>query len=652
MSLASSDEDVDDLPEKVLPRDCYWFIAAGPYGTNRGTCGSVGEEKDNEQAVSNNQDVAHPYMPFMYGIVVWFFQTSFLLLMILSKVHPEWSANEDVDNPDVDDGKQLATYVPAKNSAIVLFTQALALCAFLIFREDSLNDFCSGMTLLAHRKYNNFWHRLSCVLRAMQGFMACFTALVLIMTSSDVIDIVLNFTAVNLVSLFDNIGFDLAASGKYGETMKKASLQIENRVRCVEENLEDYFMWQWVPFSAIAALFLGIFFVIVVGQEKETTWTTEILRVQFGESTGLEEYSGCYKTLGKEHDRRMMYYRHGKNDNTTWLAYCKTDRRQWVFFNYKDELNQTNPCDATTNEVAHSYKTNTFDISTSFELQWFSSYNTPLDGMFFIRNVEDDPDIEQNCQNFLNDGECDSRFNNHYYNYDGGDCCAATCTKANCEESLTEAFEISVIGGDAKGFPNCKDESMVNLITTLHSIEYRVPDWAGQGGGTNDTQWKEIWNPVLTLECDDKMIFSIPVEWSMRGNKEIARVSKNSVCFLNVDFFEPIWEVNISSTIEGSTKTSEVVYRNSIPMDINQIPPTRTVIFRDESLIGTIPTQIGLLNPNLEVLDFSMNALTGTIPSEIAMLKKLSILDLSKYSVRRVDLAKENLRSMNRAFIS
>eukprot|EP00536_Pseudo-nitzschia_multiseries_P007889 jgi/Psemu1/256662/estExt_Genewise1Plus.C_1910008 len=125
------------------------------------------------------------------------------------------------------------------------------------------------------------------------------------------------------------------------------------------------------------------------------------------------------------------------------------------------------------------------------------------------------------------------------------------------------------------------------------------------------------------------MVFSIPIEWSMGGNNQKARVGKSSDCILTVDNFEPIWKLNVSSTIEGSMKRPEIVYRNLIPRDINKFPPTRNLLLRDENLVGTIPPQIGLLNPMLEVLDLSMNALTGTIPSEIALLENLSILDLT-----------------------
>uniref|UniRef100_A0A7S4EKM4 Disease resistance R13L4/SHOC-2-like LRR domain-containing protein n=1 Tax=Pseudo-nitzschia australis TaxID=44445 RepID=A0A7S4EKM4_9STRA len=691
--------DENEIPFPPLPRDCYWFIASGPNGICRGEVQDekLGENQDPKQDQApvqgrvQNQNCIDLYqsIPFVYGIIVWFFQLAFLLLMVFSKVHPGWSANEDVDNPD-ESYSPLARYVPAKNSGIVLLTQVLALCAFLIFQEDSLSDFCTGIALFfkPNWRHRTSWHHLACFLRASQGFMACMTALVLVMTTSNVIDIVLNFTAVNFISQLDNNAFDLARSGKYGNILRDEAVCVEARVTQLEQNtleisraneakksmtleerntamevelqtrmveisttentigetsteFEDdddyrkgYCVREWIACSLIATLFMGFFATIVIYQEKRTTWTTKILRVQFGESTGLEKYSGCYKNFGEMYDRRMVYYSHGKSDNTTWLAYCKNDRRQWVFFNYdKRVIDNTNPCDAKTNEVAHSYKTNSFDISTSFELQWFSSYNTPLDGMFFIRHIEDDPDVEQNCQNFLNDGECDLNFNNHFYNYDGGDCCAVTCTKGDCTENLDEAFAVNVAGGNARGFPNCLDATMVNLITTLHNFQFEIPNWALESYASNGVKWEEIWKPILTLECDQKTVFSIPIEWSMIGNYQIAKVEKNSDCVLTVDNFEPLWKMDISGNIEGSEETVEIVYRNPIPNDINKLPPTRTLLLRDGNLVGTIPTQMGLLDPDLEVLDLSLNSLTGTIPSEIASLTKLTILDLSNNKI-------------------
>ena len=60
---------------------------------------------------------------------------------------------------------------------------------------------------------------ISCSLRFIQGFLAIIATFLLIVTSDDVIEIVLNFAAVNFISNLDEVGFELAKWGKYGPVM-------------------------------------------------------------------------------------------------------------------------------------------------------------------------------------------------------------------------------------------------------------------------------------------------------------------------------------------------------------------------------------------------------------------------------------------------
>ena len=54
--------------------------------------------------------------------------------------------------------------------------------------------------------------------------------------------------------------------------------------------------------------------------------------------------------------------------------------------------------------------------------------------------------------------------------------------------------------------------------------------------------------------------------------------------------------------------------------------PLDAVKFYDNELVGTIPSEVGLLTP-LTYLDFYDNDLTSTIPSEIGLLTQLTYLD-------------------------
>jgi hypothetical protein len=97
------------------PDDCYSFIAQG-WADNKG--------------------------PFDYGLFVFSFQTSFLALMICSKMVRSMSSEEDIDNA----GEQgFAGFIPANASLVVRTTQFLSIMAFLIFAEASMNDVATAV---------------------------------------------------------------------------------------------------------------------------------------------------------------------------------------------------------------------------------------------------------------------------------------------------------------------------------------------------------------------------------------------------------------------------------------------------------------------------------------------------------------------------
>ncbi|VEU39904.1 unnamed protein product [Pseudo-nitzschia multistriata] len=57
--------------------------------------------------------------------------------------------------------------------------------------------------------------------------LASLVVFVLVVTTPDVIDIILNFTAVNFISGFDDVAFELAQWGKYGPRLEKEANRIE-----------------------------------------------------------------------------------------------------------------------------------------------------------------------------------------------------------------------------------------------------------------------------------------------------------------------------------------------------------------------------------------------------------------------------------------
>ena len=83
----------------------------------------------------------------------------------------------------------------------------MALLSYCTFADESVKDMTTAIEMwpsIKKAQKGNHVKRimLSCFLRFLQGLMAILVALLMIVTTADVIDIILNFTAVNFISAF------------------------------------------------------------------------------------------------------------------------------------------------------------------------------------------------------------------------------------------------------------------------------------------------------------------------------------------------------------------------------------------------------------------------------------------------------------------
>ena len=168
-----TNNNVINIQDQYFPSDCYSFL--GLYGP-----------------------LHHPWY-FSFGMMPFVFQVILSILLILSVVCPKLGTHEDVDNPDSDDGF-FAAFIPANVAPIVKATQITSILVYVIFADSSLQDVASAVNLFprfSQVKRVDKARRLvfSSILRATQGILATSAVLLLVVTSSTVIDIILNFTA-------------------------------------------------------------------------------------------------------------------------------------------------------------------------------------------------------------------------------------------------------------------------------------------------------------------------------------------------------------------------------------------------------------------------------------------------------------------------
>jgi len=482
---------------------------------------------------------------FCFGMLVFVIQMSFLMLMVLSVIHKKWNNNGFVDNPGTN---LLASFIAANSSPLVQATQILAIISFVLFADASFLDVATSIeTFPTRSKDATRAMVVSCVLRFLQGIMAILVTLVLIVTSESVIEIVLNFTAVNFISYLDDVAFGLALQGKYGPRIEGEAKRITTLPlpACMTRgNKHVRFQFTLVTFGLIL---ISIMIGIISAQTNSNVWRTKILRVEFQDKE-LKAHSGCYEMdqnpvfEANFYKRKSYKSSEGVLKNATF-GYC-IDEKRWKLFK-----NGTNACKADNSEVANSAKSQSFDVSTTFDQGWFSASGKPLD-LYFIKLGQD---LEGQCSSFDN-GICNSKLNTFKNQYDGGDCCSGTCSRSNCGiDAVTEGF--GMVNTTGSGFPQCKDPTMFPVTIYLDTFAsnkeliYLAQRFTPQEienfeRGKHSCNGKEECafdhlsadpiNPSLRLECDNQMVLLIDINPNMTNHTETVFVKDGANCTMGI----------------------------------------------------------------------------------------------------------------------
>jgi len=538
-------------PDTKYPQDCYSLIALnGP--------------RRNGLWVSNQR-----FMFFLFGMTVFLFQTGLLTLSIWSAMDRINGTVGESDNPD--EGFW-STFIQPNTNTMVKMTQVLSLLVFVVFPESSLQDVATAIHMFSWSSTDTghqLWSlRLSCSLKLFQGILAIIAMWLLVMTSDRVVDIILNFTAINFISNIDDLAFELAGSGVFGPAVKEEVSNISEHAKlpaCVHRERKD--VWYWRVMATTFLFLFGFMIFVFVNQDSSEKWVTKFLRVEFKDQD-FKQYSGCYDlnvAAGKE-SKRYSYSSRDPESNIS-IGYCRRNR-QWIFFDVENDTSMT-ACDARIDglDVVHSSKTDSFDISSSFEETWVSSSGAPLQLFFFDSDL---PEEELYCDFSLGDGVCNEEFNTPGYSFDEGDCCAATCALSNCgRENQIPAFNGQF--HPRLSFLNCKDPDMVPLRISINGIkssrheDFFSKPWhlLGQNrasfkGSINDgktmediiqQKWKcpnfkacnlEDWRaetpkkPYFNLECDGLPVFTIDIEEAIVNKSVTVMVTDGANCTLEV----------------------------------------------------------------------------------------------------------------------
>ena len=149
-------------------------------------------------------------------------------------------------------------------------------------------------------------------LRFLQGILAIFVTIILCFASTDVLEIILNFTALNYISVLCELEFKLAVWGRYGSKLEEEAKLIETMPlpECMRNRRKHIRCWS-ICFILAVAIFtlLGV---LIYYQESEDVWVTKTFRAEFHDQSGLQTYTGCYGLSsgaieGQEDNNRYIY---------------------------------------------------------------------------------------------------------------------------------------------------------------------------------------------------------------------------------------------------------------------------------------------------------------------------------------------------------
>lgn len=490
--------------------------------------------------------------------------------MVLRVIHPKLSTNENDDNPDAGlEGSFWAYFVPANAGNLSKATQFMALITYCVFADESLKDICTAVETFPNFRRVKPGDKVgliitSCILRLLQGVLATFVVFLLVGSTVDVIDIILNFTAVNFISAFDDVAFELAQDGKYGPALKKEADRIEELPcpPCM------YRKRQHVRYALtvlpVAATLLIAMITLTYNQQSSEIWLTKTLRVQFKDDPLRGVYNGCYNETRRV-SKRVLFESFEKNEEAAKFGYCQQDKKWYLYTGERED-----PCKITEEEkVAFSSKTYLFgecymtsfenyefgaricsvssttltacffnaivycllpDFSSVAEETWYSRTGTPLELYFFDDN-KNALDYDE-CSSFLGDGSCDTVFNIFDHNFDEGDCCAATCEGLNCGVgTLTTVFENNVTSGN--GYPNCANPDMKPLTIELNNV-YVPPENPLKGDTPSPFDRIPPIEPLMILDCDGTNVLMVNIKSEMKFATETVYVSDGADCELTV----------------------------------------------------------------------------------------------------------------------
>jgi hypothetical protein len=345
---------------------------------------------------------------------------------------------------------------------------------------------------------------LSIVLRAIEGFLGLLLTFLLIMQSSTVLDLLLNFLAMEFVSQLDDAVFVLTREGFLSRTLMNEAKTLSNTYyhashRSTESRFASFVMAAY--FIALLTFFAA--WVIIWRHQTSGKYLCQHIFGQFGDEVVpmLGTFTGLFSRHTQSFGGRLSY-RDGQ-DGGALLAYC-LEQKRWTLSLTTDNVE---PC----TWIAASDESIDFDVLTTANSQWvvrdgITKGILPLSQHFLA--------CHDHMHNYILCGQHGERI---IGDKDKHKCkCNPGRYGLRCESSeLCDRLEIDPPGD--QGFVKTGGTNSTYFASTYYRLEgaetYNRPVYTSLLGNNQDYDVNLGGNEMLSNETDIDIILFTGVRW-------------------------------------------------------------------------------------------------------------------------------------------
>ncbi|CAB9508221.1 expressed unknown protein [Seminavis robusta] len=251
---------------------------------------------------------------------------------------------------------------------------------------------------------------LSCTAQLIAGLLLLVCIFILIMPVDNVLDIMLNFAALDFMADIDDVAFYIAKAGFVGRELQRAANKAaEFKVRKRTIAAQGWLQRFWKPLlfhMLIGALLAG--WVTIIGFRFSGKYVCNTIMVNMGDDfvPSMGPFNGMYdlQLVGGGLERRAQYVERRAveidSPRRGIFGYCD-DIKAWTFrVGYKDDDDSS---DDACQWVARSAETDTFDFLNTAASQWFVRDSTQREvvlepfSLFCFDCQEEDVENSDDC---------------------------------------------------------------------------------------------------------------------------------------------------------------------------------------------------------------------------------------------------------------